>query len=361
MKKLAVVFGGDSLEHDISIITGLFVAEELEKNNIDYIPLYLSRDNTFYTGDNLLNKNNYENKKGFIKGTFVYKGGFYQFKYRHKYVDIECAILCVHGANAEDGTLKAFFNLMKIPSTSSSVLNSAIIQDKHISKILMKNSGIPVVDSFRLNKNDRWELPDNFSFPLVIKPIHLGSSIGVKKVENNQEFLEHLNVAFNYDESVIVEKAVENLKELNIAILGNSDSFQLSEIELVNVKNKVLSFSDKYELFQSKYEGHVVPAKIPNIIEEQLKEYATKAFKLFDCQGVVRFDFLFDSKSKQVYLNEINSIPGSLAFYLFKNLDISFMDILNTMITVANEEYSKKRHLITTYEYSNLKKLANKK
>ena len=130
---------------------------------------------------------------------------------------------------------------------------------------------------------------------------------------------------------------------------------------MVNAKNSVLSFSDKYELFKSKYDGHVIPAHISKTIENEIKENAQKAFKLFDAKGVVRFDFLLDSKEKKVYLNEINSIPGSLAFYLFKNINISFMDILGKMIEVAKEEYKNNRKLISKYEYSSLKSLTRKK
>ncbi|MCH5179957.1 MAG: ATP-grasp domain-containing protein [Erysipelotrichales bacterium] len=361
MKKIAVVFGGDSLEHDISIITGLFVLEEFEKNNVDFLPLYLSHENVFYTGKALLNKDNYEKKKGFIKGEFIYNNGYYQFKFKHRKVDIECAVLCVHGKGMEDGKLKALFDFMHIPSTSSSVLSSALIQDKYFSKIIMKNAMLPVVDAFKLRKGEEVQIPDGFAFPLIVKPTNLGSSIGVKKVNDIQEFKAHLQLAFNYDESVIVEKVIDNLKELNIAILGDSNNYQVSEIEMVNSRDNVLSFSDKYELFRSKYDGHVIPARIPKSVEKDISEIAQKAFKLFDAKGVVRFDFLLNSKTKEVYLNEINSIPGSLAFYLFKNMDMNFIDILNKMIDVAKLEYKENRKLISKYEYSSLKSLTRKK
>ncbi|MCH5171894.1 MAG: ATP-grasp domain-containing protein [Erysipelotrichales bacterium] len=361
MKKIAVVFGGDSLEHDISIITGLYVLEELEKNNISYLPLYLSHENVFYTGNALLNKDNYEKKKHFIRGEFVHKNGYYQFKVKRRCIDIDCAILCVHGKGMEDGKLKALFDFMHIPSTSSSVLSSALIQDKYFSKIIMKNANVPVVDAFFLRKGDKIEIPENFEFPLIVKPTNLGSSIGVKKVNNQKEFEEHLTLAFNYDESVIVEKVINNLKELNIAILGDATNYQISEIEMVNSSDNVLSFSDKYELFRSKFDGHVIPARIPKSVENDITNIAQTVFKLFNVKGVLRFDFLLDSKTKEVYLNEINSIPGSLAFYLFKNLDISFIDILNKLIEIAKKEYKENRQLISKYEHSSLKTLTRKK
>lgn len=361
MKKIAVVYGGDSLEHDISIVTSLFVMEELSKNKIPFIPIYISHDNVFYTGKALFNKDNYESKKNFIKGTFVFRQGYYQFKYGIHYEDIDVALLCFHGAGTEDGTIKALFDFMHIPSTSSSVVSSALIQDKYYSKIILRFLNIPVVDCFKLSKNQEIIIPEGFDFPLVIKPTHLGSSIGVKKVNNYDEYQSHLNIAFEYDEEVIVEKVVTNLKELNVAVLGDSIKQTISDIELVNTEDKILTFKDKYELFQSKYSGHIIPAKITKNVQNEIKEYALKAFKSFNCLGVVRFDFLYDTKNKNLYLNEINSIPGSLSYYLFKNQKITMMDIINNLCDIARKEYNHKHTLITNYECSSLKNIAMKK
>ena len=361
MKKIAIVYGGKSLEHDISIITALLVMEELDRNNIDYIPIYVSRENVFFTGKALLNKDNYENKNHFIKGEFKFHRGFYQFKYGHKYIPIDVAILCVHGAGTEDGTLKALFNFMQIPSSSSSILSSSLMQDKNIAKEILRTANIPVVDGFHIRKDDKFMMPNGYDFPLIIKPVHLGSSIGVKKVDNDDELRKHLKLAFTYDTEVIIEKVVENLKELNVAILGTSNNYKVSEIELVNTKEKVLSFKDKYELFQCKYETHIIPAKIPTNIKKTIEDNAKKAFALLNCQGVVRFDYLFDSKTKKIYLNEINAIPGSLAYYLFKNKKITMLDIINELIKNAHDEYNANHQLTTTYEYSSLKSIARKK
>lgn len=361
MKKVAVVYGGNSLEHDISIITAMLVMEELKKNKIDYLPIYISHDDAFYTGKALLDKDNYEHKRKFIKGSFTYHRGYYQFKYRHHYVPIDVAVLCVHGAGVEDGTLKALFDFMKIPSTSSGILSSALMQDKYFLKKILKEYQIPVVDGYYLNKDDDYNIPEEFTFPLIIKPVHLGSSIGVKKVNTQDEYLEHLKVAFNYDNAVIVEKVVKNLKELNIAVMGSKKDYQVSEIEMVNTKDTVLSFKDKYELFKSKTDSHIIPANITNVLKKKIEQYAALAFQVLDCKGIVRFDFLFDSKSKEIYLNEINAIPGSLAYYLFKNKNLQMIDIVQKIIETAKNEYNMQRHLTKTYEYANLKSISQKK
>ena len=361
MKKIAVVYGGNSLEHDISIVTSLFVMEELKKHNIPFVPIYLSHDNVFYTGKALLNKDNYEDKTKFIKGTFVFKNGYYQFKHLCHYDDIEVAILCFHGFGTEDGTMKALFDFMHIPSTSSSVISSALIQDKYFSKIILKHLEIPVVDCFKLYKGKDTIIKEGFDFPLVIKPSHLGSSSGVIKGYNYDEYRKYLNIAFEYDEEVIVESSVEHLKELNVAVLGDENNQIVSDIELVNMEDKVLTFKDKYELFQSKYSGHIIPAKITKVLQTEIKTYALKAFINLNCLGVVRFDFLYDAKSKKLYLNEINSIPGSLSYYLFKNQKISLIDIIKKICEIAKNEYKHKRNLITKYEDASLKTIAMKK
>lgn len=361
MNIVAIVFGGESLEHDISIITGLFACEEFEKNKINYLPIYLDHQNLFYTGKALLNKDNYLTKKGFIRGQFVFKNGCYKFKAKHHFYNIECAVLCVHGKGMEDGKLKALFEVMHIPSTSSSVVTASLIQDKHLSKLIMQNADIPVIDSFFLKKGEELVVSQGFDYPLIVKPTNLGSSIGVKKVYNLQELKDHLLIAFNYDESVIVEKVVENLEELNIAILGDKNDYVISDIEMVNSKDDVLSFSDKYELFQTKTSGHIIPAQVSNDIKDKIINYASKAFLLFDCKGVVRFDFMLNKKTNEVYLNEINSIPGSLAFYLFKTQQLAFIDILKRLIEIAKDEYHSNRSLINRYEYSSLNRLIRKK
>lgn len=360
MGKIAIVFGGDSLEHDISIVTAFFVMEECKKHNLEFIPLYLSRKGVFYTGKALLNKENYQKMRGFKQGYFKPYAGFNAFFTKGKRHVVECALLCVHGANVEDGTLGAYFDILKIPCTYSGVMNASLMQDKHLTKLILKSLDIPVVDSLLISKSTELEGKD-LTYPKIVKPVHLGSSIGVKKVENYKELLDALEVALTYDDSALIEDVVENLSEVNIAVLGNKDDFILSVIEEVNVQDKVLSFADKYQQFQGKVSDHIIPAPIGKKLVEEIKQYTSRAFTGLDCSGVMRFDYLLNTKTKKVYLNEINAIPGSLAFYLFEATNVPFIQLIERLVMIAKKRYKAKRDMITSYELSDLQKIGRKK
>lgn len=361
MKKILVVYGGKSLEHDISIVTALFVMEELKKNKVGFIPLYLSHNNEFFTGDKLLDKDNYELKKGFKITKFECQNGQYVLKVGFKTYEIECAILCVHGKGVEDGTIRALFDFMNIPVSTSSLLSSAIMQDKEISKLLFQNKNIPVVDSFVVHNLANISVKEGFSFPLIIKPCNLGSSIGVKKVNNMKEYENHIRKVLQYDQKVLVEKCVENLKELNVAIIGDSNNHIISDIELVNNRSEVLTFKDKYELFKAKTSGHIINPSLNKDLINKIKHYAELAFETLNGKGVIRFDFLYDNKRDLLYLNEVNSIPGSLAYYLFEKKGLTMLDIINKLRAIAYKDSLEQKSLINVYTLSSLKAITRKK
>lgn len=359
MKKLGVVFGGDSLEHDISIVTGLNVIDECKTHKIPYIPIYIGKSGEFYTGKALENKANYQNKKGFKKLTFVFKSGTYFAKINHKLEVIDCALLCVHGKNVEDGTIGALFDLMKIPCSYSGISSSAILQDKELTKIMCKTYKIPIVKYQIIRKYENNRI--NIKYPCIIKPVHLGSSIGVYKVKNEEELKEKIEEIWCYDDKIMVEEVVNNLHEFNIAGLGDEDGVELSAIEEVNSEDRVLDFSDKYEQFKGDSIGRIIPAEIGNDLKKRIEEYARKAFLKLECRGVVRFDFLYDDKNDKLYLNEINAIPGSLAFYLFEKVGISFFELINKLKYLSFKAYKNKTRLMSSYSLSNLMNIGRKK
>lgn len=359
MDKIAIVFGGDSLEHDVSIVTALAVMKACKEENIPYLPLYIGRNGDFFTGVALEKKENYLKKKKFIKCSFVFKNGYNQLKVNRKLISISCALLCVHGANTEDGTVGAFFDLLKIPCTNSSLFNASLLQDKHWCKILLKHNKIPVVPSITITKLED-HLKYSYTFPQIVKPAHLGSSIGVKKVQNMLELKEAIEEAFSFDDKIIIENVVPNLQELNIAAIGDSDNVVLSAIEMVNYKDEVLSFSQKYEQFQGENKTRQLPALISEKLEGEIKKYTLRAFNSLECAGVMRFDFLYDTQSQKLYLNEINTIPGSLAFYLFNAIDISFASIIQTLLKLAQKKYHNSRRLIKEYSKSNINNIGQK-
>lgn len=367
MKKIAIVYGGDSLEHDISIVTAFLVMKEWEKAKIPFVPIYLSRKGIFYTGKGLLHKENYESLKGFHPGTFIKKGKknfFYTF-YR-KY-EIDSVILSLHGEGAEDGTVGGFFDTLEIPSTFSGVENASIMQNKYLTKVLLKEIGVPVVKGKKLtkeeylNKNiDLASFLEGLEAPFILKPLHLGSSIGVKKAKDIEEISAFLPTLFHMDEEVLIEEAIAPLVEYNIAILGDERDIFLSDIEKVNEGDRVLTFYEKYESWSGNTKKEI-PAKISNALAERIQTYASKAFQALSCKGVVRFDFLYQPEKDALYLNEINTIPGSFAYYLFTSKGMSFLEMLEKLKEIAHHQKDKKKRKITRYKESRLTKIMHKK
>ena len=366
MKKIAIVFGGDSLEHDISIVTALVVNKQISNKN-KYIFIYLSRNGEFYYGNALINKNNYSSLKGFKKGYFKRNNNKTYFIGFTKKVEISAVLLCVHGYGVEDGTLGAYFDILKIPVAYSGVLSSSLMQNKSETKHFLNRLGINVTHGVEITYHryqecnfDISKLIKEFIYPLIIKPVHLGSSIGVYKVKNEDELNSKISEIFELDTELIIEECIENLIEYNVAIVGHLDEMFVSEIEEVNHENKILTFKDKYEEF-SLTNQKVIGGEINNEVKEKIIANSLKAFKELSCFGVVRFDYLYDKENNKLYLNEINSIPGSLAYYLFESKGMSFDELLDKIVESAKYRSYLFDKKIRTYSNSNLMSITSKK
>lgn len=363
-EKILVVFGGKSAEHDISIITGIQVLNKVDREKFDVFPLYLSRKGEMFFGKQLENLETYINfnEKAFKKATFLLGNKFLYLskgKAFKRAFEVGCVINCCHGLNGEDGTLQGLFELCGIPQTSPSVLSSAICMDKTIMKDVLRANRILTPNSvsfsmfdFYFNQEEIFEkIQNNLNFPnnpCFVKPANLGSSIGISKCKNFQELEEAVEVAGKFDERIIVEESIENAVEVNCAVLGDGEFQIASKIEYPISWGKFLSFDEKYLMRKNAENLSENQKKLNEEIEEKIKEIAKNAFKVFNCKGVVRIDFLV--KENEIYLNELNTIPGSLAFYLFKEEGIDFKGLLNRLITIAiknNEEKQGK-----TFAYS---------
>ncbi len=366
MKKIAIVYGGNSLESDISVLTALKVAHEFQNNGWDYLLVYLDHDGNFYTGKALLNKLNYENFHGFKKGEFKRKHQSSFFKTKTSKLYFDYALIVGHGKGIEDGTLGAFFDTLKIPCIYSGIYNAAILQDKVACKRILNTFKIPQTKFKSLSASTYLNIQklDSFikplHFPLIVKPCHLGSSIGVRKVMNIEELKEAIEAAFYYDDEVIVEEAINHLKEVNIAILGNEEKMIISSLETVNNHDMILSFYDKYESGEDKKFVRIIPSDVSEDIEETIRDIAIKSFRSLSCFGVVRFDFLYDQQSQKVYLNEINTIPGSLAYYLFEDKGIEFKELLTTLVDIGIKRIQKLSTIEATFEKGFLSNLSEK-
>ncbi len=373
--KVGVLFGGKTVEHEISVISAIQAMGYLNREKYDVIPVYITKNNEFYVGENIGKIESYTDINALLKSSqrviMVNEGGKTQLiKYPQKlfsksvYDYIDIAFPVVHGTNVEDGTLQGYLKMFNIPYVGCDVLSSAVGMDKYVMKTVLKDNGIPVLDCkcYTANVYDEDsdkvidEIEKAIGYPVIVKPVNLGSSIGISKAENRSELFDSLDTAFHYATKVLVETAVQNLKEINCSVLGDYESAEASECEEPVSSDKILTFAEKYigdgsskgakgvkngvKSSPSGSKGMAtlkrkIPADITDEQRSEVREMAVKAFKCLGCNGVSRIDFMMDTASGKIWLNEINTIPGSLSFYLWEPLGVSYPELLDRMISFA--------------------------
>jgi D-alanine-D-alanine ligase len=374
---VGVLFGGRSVEHEVSVVTGLQVVENLDKSKYDVTPVYISKEGDWYTGDELLNIKNYKDitsllakaKKVFIppvpslNGLYFYPFKTGLFKKEVESLKIDVIFPALHGMHGEDGTIQGLLELAAIPYVGCGVTGSAVGMDKIIMKDIFKANDIPIVNYTWFLRKDYEKNPEHImsqvenkvKYPLFVKPSNLGSSIGISRAANRDELKKAIEVAIRYDRRIIVEEGVENLIEINCSVMGMDDELNASLCEQPMSWEKFLSFDDKYMRGNSskgmKSTTRKIPAPLPDDKTEEIKNLAIKAFRVLDASGISRIDFLIDKESSKVYVNEINTIPGSIAFYLWEPMGISFKNLLDRLIQIAvkrNEEHNKNLYSFDT-------------
>ena len=355
MLNLAIFYGGKSVEHDISIITAIQVMKNLDKDKYNITPIYVDENNNWSVLDNYLDMNIYANKKykgimlacGMDKGYLIKKSVVGYKKYRK----IDVAINCMHGLNGEDGTLAGLLELNNIAYVGSGVLASSIGMDKVIQKDVLKTNNLPVVNYMYFLKKDYTDnkedilnkIEDKINYPIVVKPANLGSSIGINISKNRKELQKNIEIALNFD---------KNLREINCSVIGGNNYVETSVLEEPKNWETFLDFNEKYlNNGQNKKEINV---KLGDGIDDKIKDLSIKVFKLFGASGVARIDYLLDDKTKEIYINEINTVPGSFANYLWKD-KYTFSGLLDKLIDLAIEEYEYKNVYKYTYKTDVLK------
>ncbi len=365
--KVGVIFGGETVEHEVSIISALQAIKNLNKDKYEVVPIYISKDRIWYTGNPLLEVEffkNFEDNKKFVKKVVLVKkekGYFLQNTnglFRKDITDIDIILPVVHGNNVEDGTLAGYLDTVGIPYVGSHVLGASLGQDKVAMKQVMSSEGIPIVPYTWFFDTEYIEDKDTIlknikaiNYPVVVKPATLGSSVGITLAHNEKEIENAIDEAIKYDNKIVVEHAIPNLVEVNASVLGNYEYQKVSPLEEVMGLDEILSYSDKY-LSGSKTKGssskgmastsRIVPARISKKLTENIKDTSKKVFRLLNLSGVCRIDYLIDSKSEKFYVNEPNTIPGSLSFYLWKEDGMSYSELLDEMISIAIKEYKNK-------------------
>lgn len=367
--KIGVIFGGCSVEHEVSIITAVQAMEYVDKEKYEIIPIYIDKNRKWFTGDNLFKMETYKdlNNINAIEVNLVKKNNEFVLMKANGLLNkqittIDIAFPIVHGKGVEDGSLSGYLETIGIPIVGCDTLGASLGQDKVVQKQVLKSDNIPVTNFIWFYETDylnskKQILKDikDLGYPVIVKPARLGSSIGISYVKNDKEIEEKIEEALEYDEKIIVEEVVENLIEVDCAILGNHEFMEISLIGQMNTDNNILTFEDKYLSDGSKKSaknssGFTIPAKLDKEIEVKIIEFSKKSFRSLNLKGVTRFDFLVNSKTKEVFVNEPNTIPGCLAFFFFTPIGITYTELLDKLITMAINDYKKNMKKTTSFE-----------
>lgn len=368
--RVAMLFGGRTVEHEVSVISGIQAVMAMDRDKYEIIPVYLTKDNEMYIGDGIGDISSYRDIPALLEKSrrviMVNDNGFKLVPYpavrwsRPRPVPFDVAFPVVHGTNVEDGTLQGYLKTVGVPYAGPDVTASAVSMDKFITKAVLKEAGVPVLDAEVYNLSDYAE-PETLTasieaavgYPVIIKPVNLGSSVGIGIAENRGELMEALDDAFRYSARVMAERAITNLREINCAVLGDENEAEASECEEPVRSSGILSYEDKYVNSGGKNKtggakggngskgagmanlARKIPAEISSEQREEIRGLAVKAFRALGCCGVSRIDFMIDEDTGALYFNEINPIPGSLSFYLWEPLGMPYSELLDRMIQLA--------------------------
>ena len=370
--KVGVIFGGETVEHEVSIISAVQAMKALDSDKYEIIPIYITKEKEWYTGNLLKEIENYQdldNLKRYAKKVVLYnKNGKCvlqnQKGFKRIIEEIDIVLPIVHGVNAEDGTIAGYLNLVGVPFVGSDLYASAVGQDKIFMKQIFEAEKMPITKyewffdcEYKDDPKSVIDRLKKLTFPVIIKPSKLGSSVGISKVKKAEDLDAAIEEAMQYDPKIVVEEVVEDLIEVNCSVLGNYEYQQTSEIEEVMSTDEFLTYRDKYlgNSKGGKSKGMVstnrkIPASIDDDMRKEVRDLAKQAFRVLNSAGVCRIDFLIDKKKGKVYINEINTIPGSLSFYLWEPIGKSYTALLDDLISLAIKDYKRKTKMIFSFE-----------
>ncbi len=357
---VGVVFGGRSVENEISVITANQAMAAMDREKYDITPIYITKEGKWYSGEALFNVANYRNtKKLLAMCEEVYMRPIYGDTnlYRCKkplfgkavVTKLDVILPALHGTNCEDGTFQGVMEFSGIPYTGCNTLASANGMDKITMKMILKECGIPVIDySWFSDKewNDKQEatiaaVEEKLGYPVIVKPANSGSSVGIRAAHNREEFIEAVDYAISFTTRVIIEKYVQKLKEVNCAVLGNYYECEPSVCEVPVRSGEILSYQDKYMNGGGKQSQGMqstvreIPANLPEATTNFIQKAACDTFRALSCDGVARIDFIIDEATDEIFVNEINTIPGSLSFYLWEYSGYNFGTLVDKLIEIA--------------------------
>lgn len=373
--RVAMIFGGKSVEHEVSVISGIQAILSMDTDKYEVIPVYMTKKNEMYIGEDIGNIEAYKDIKALLDRSrrviMINENGrvkLIPFPLKkigkNPETEIDIAFPVVHGTNVEDGAFQGYLKTIGIPFVGCDVTASAIGMDKYIMKAVLKEGNVPVLDARLYTLSDYKEIDtllDNvekeIGYPAIVKPVNLGSSVGISVAKNRVELTNSIDDAFRYATKVLVEHAISSLREINCSVLGDENDAIASECEEPLHTEDILSYEDKY-VSNSKNGGskgmasvsRKIPAEISPKLREEIRDMAVKSFKLLGCNGVARIDFMIDEESGKLYFNEINTIPGSLSFYLWEPVGVPYKKLLSRMIDLCLKRARREEGLTFTFD-----------
>lgn len=374
---IGVFFGSRSPEHDVSIITAQMIINVLKQDSkYNVMPIYLDKKGRWFISDKLSNveffrKSEFEKELDKMDGFSLdldASKGFLKFQPKRKklfsrsnIIVVDVAFPAFHGSFGEDGTIQGLFEILNVPYVGCGVLASTLAMDKIMSRRIFEKENFLIVKNVWFHKNEFEkrkkeeifkEIEQKLSYPLFVKPNRLGSSIGISKVNNQKELDFAVEVVFQFDEKVIIEEAVQNLMEVNCAVIGNDDLI-VSSPEQPSYKQEFQTFEEKYltkgGTIKKGAKKNIIPAPLPKEKLEEIQNLSKKAYRAFGCSGISRVDFLVDTKKMNIYINELNTLPGTLQFHLWEASGISKKYLVDKLIDYAVERFNKNKKFIYTF------------
>lgn len=367
--KIAVFFGGRSTEHEISVISANQAINAFNPDKYEIIPIYISKDGHWYTGRELLTLSNYRNIPELLKKvTEVYMrpvyGDFNLYNAKKSmfgkdiYDTIDLAIPVLHGTNMEDGRFEGLLETIGIPYAGCDTLSSANGMDKITMKMILRADGIPVVDYVWFTDHN-WasdrdaildKIESQLGYPVIVKPADLGSSIGIGTAHDRDALIEKINDATRFASRIIVEHMVTALREINCSVLGDADEYRTSVLEEPIKAEEILSYGDKYMGGGMHAAQKRIPAQLPDDLAAECSRLAGETFRILGCHGVSRVDLIIDGDTNKVYVNEINTIPGSLSYYLWEAGGMSFESLMDNLVKLALKRHRAQQGKTLSFE-----------
>lgn len=374
--RVGVVFGGNSVEHEISVISAIQAMNSMDKEKYEIIPIYISKDMLWYYGSDLGDIANYKDLNSLIKRckhvNLCKKNGEFCLvsvdSFINRIIDkVDIIFPIVHGKNVEDGSLAGYLETVGVPYVGSGVLGSSIGQDKVVLKQLLSACDVSIADyvwfydwEYMDDRDSILKKIDKLGYPVVVKPACLGSSVGIKFVKNKDDICEAIEDAISYDKKVLIEKGVSNLVEVNCSVVGDYHDCEVSATEQVSASHDILTYDDKYVgngKGGNKSKGivntdRIIPANLDKKLIDEVERLSLAAFRALNLSGVVRIDYLIDMDTEKVYLNEPNIIPGSLSFYLWEAKGVKYKELLDRLIELGMKNYKETLKKVNSFETS---------